>query len=123
MVEVPSVGQIRRLRTALSFDFAHYCLHELIFNCYKNDFSSNCSLLACFVMPGVASRIFVGLVFLTVEPDPIDAFWAGDMIHYAVFLTSQSLTNRRSASSARDRSFLSWHGMPTASVKNKHFLN
>jgi hypothetical protein len=48
-------------------------------------------------MRGVASRIFAGIVFVTVEPGPIDAFGAGDMIHYAVFLISQSFTNRRRA--------------------------
>jgi hypothetical protein len=36
-----------------------------------------------------------------------------------LFPSSQSFTNERALSSARERSVSSWHGMPTASVKSK----
>ena len=74
-------------------------------------------------MPGVASRIFVGLVFVTVEPGPIDAFRGRGHDPLCSLLNLTEFHQPAERVIARDRSFLSWHGMPTASVKNKHFLS
>ncbi len=74
-------------------------------------------------MTGVASRIFGGLVFLTVEPRPTDAFGGRRHDPLCSPLNLTEFHQPAERSSARDRSFLSWHGMPTASVKSKRSLN
>jgi hypothetical protein len=74
-------------------------------------------------MQGVASRIFVGLVFLTVEPGPKEVYGGRRHDPLCSLLNLTELYQPAARESARDRSFLSWHGMPTASVKSKHFLN
>ena len=45
------------------------------------------------------------------------------MIRYAVVPTFTELYQPAALSGARERSVSSWHGMPTASVRNKLFQN
>lgn|GEM_PF-5541666 len=74
-------------------------------------------------MPGVASRIFAGIVFLTVEPGSIDFLGTRSYDPLCSFLNLTELHQPAARYGARERSFLSWHGMPTALVKSKPFLN
>jgi hypothetical protein len=75
-----------------------------------------------FVITDVASRIFAGLVFRIAEPG-LFKDWPGDMTRYAVVPSFTVLYQPAALSGARKRSVSSWHGMPTASVKNKLFLS
>jgi hypothetical protein len=45
------------------------------------------------------------------------------LANYAVCPKLTKLYQRAALTGARNRSVSSWHGMPTASVKNKHFQN
>ena len=73
-------------------------------------------------MPDIASRISTGLVFRIVEPGIYEAK-PGDLIRYAVLPRFTELYQPAALSGARERSVSSWRGMPTASVRNKLFLN
>jgi hypothetical protein len=50
------------------------------------------------------------------------SFYGPSLRHYAVVPKFTELYQRAALTGARNRSVSSWHGMPTASVKDKHFL-
>jgi len=94
---------------------------QLVFHLYKYRFDRLCLLSPCLVTWDVASRIFRGLASELVGPGLLSSA----RLHgqYALFFRFTNMHQRVALSSARGRSVSSWHGMPTASVKNKHFLN
>jgi hypothetical protein len=69
----------------------------------------------------VASRIFRGLACELVGSGLLSLA----RLHgqYALFFSFRNMHQRVALSGARGRSVSSWHGMPTVSVKSKHFQN
>ena len=73
-----------------------------------------------FVMADVASRLVRGLVFGIVHTGLLTI--ARSYVQYAVVPRFTELHQPSALIRVRNRSVSSWHGMHTASVKDKHFL-